>query len=123
MLQNLSHSDRCFSAAGHTLSSSLYCIDPSTSNSSSCSTSNSCDNNNIDIGNESSCANLKPKSKLEEPGLVKLKRGRERDPDKRFELLKENAHNRLVIEHQKSLPQGQSEGFVVRIIMLAVWKG
>ncbi|XP_057967170.1 pentatricopeptide repeat-containing protein At1g80150, mitochondrial [Malania oleifera] len=79
---------------------------------------------------------------LEEPALIKLKA--ERDPEKLFNLFKANAHNRLVIEnrfafedtvsrlagahrfdyiehlleHQKSLPQGRREGFIVRIIML-----
>ncbi|XP_060974026.1 pentatricopeptide repeat-containing protein At1g80150, mitochondrial [Cannabis sativa] len=79
---------------------------------------------------------------LEEPALVKLKA--ERDPDKLFQLFKANAHNRIVIEnrfifedmvsrlagarrfdyiehlleHQKTLPQGRREGFIVRIIML-----
>ncbi|KAI4324714.1 hypothetical protein MLD38_030174 [Melastoma candidum] len=79
---------------------------------------------------------------VEEPALVKLKS--ERDPEKLFELFKEHSHNRLVIEnrvafedtvcrlkgagrfdliehlleHQKSLPQGRREGFIVRIIML-----
>ncbi|GFS37205.1 tetratricopeptide repeat (TPR)-like superfamily protein [Actinidia rufa] len=79
---------------------------------------------------------------LEEPALVKLKA--ERDPEKLFYLFKANAHNRLVIEnrfafedtvsrlagvgrldyienlleHQKTLPQGRREGFIVRIIML-----
>jgi pentatricopeptide repeat protein len=83
--------------------------------------------------------NLKP---LEEPALVKLKN--ERDPESLFHLFKTNAHNRLVIEnrfafedtvsrlagagrfdyiehlleHQKTLPQGRREGFIVRIIML-----
>ncbi|XP_043712040.1 pentatricopeptide repeat-containing protein At1g80150, mitochondrial-like [Telopea speciosissima] len=83
----------------------------------------------------------KPKT-LDEPALVKLKA--ERDPNKLFHLFKANAHNRLVIEnrfafedtvsrlagakrfdyienlleHQKTLPQGRREGFVVRIIML-----
>ena len=83
--------------------------------------------------------NLKP---LEEPALVKLKN--ERDPERLFHLFKTNAHNRLVIEnrfafedtvsrlagagrfdyiehlleHQKTLPQGRREGFIVRIIML-----
>ncbi|KAA8540479.1 hypothetical protein F0562_024602 [Nyssa sinensis] len=78
----------------------------------------------------------------EEPALVKLKA--ERDPEKLFELFKANAHNRLVIEnrfafedtvsrlagagkfdyienlleHQKTLPQGRREGFIIRIIML-----
>ncbi|CAN1152040.1 Pentatricopeptide repeat-containing protein At1g80150, mitochondrial [Linum perenne] len=78
----------------------------------------------------------------EEPALVKLKC--ERDPEKLFNLFKENARNRLVIENrfafedtisrlagakrfdyiedlleqQKSLPQGRREGFIVRIIML-----
>ncbi|KAL0547495.1 hypothetical protein IC582_017431 [Cucumis melo] len=79
---------------------------------------------------------------LEEPALVKLKA--ERDPEKLFHLFKANAHNRLVIEnrfafedtvsrlagarrfdyiehlleHQKTLPQGRREGFIIRIIML-----
>nr|XP_011467104.1 PREDICTED: pentatricopeptide repeat-containing protein At1g80150, mitochondrial isoform X2 [Fragaria vesca subsp. vesca] len=78
----------------------------------------------------------------EEPALVKLKA--ERDPEKLFQLFKANSHNRLVIEnrfafedtvarlagarrfdyiehlleHQKSLPQGRREGFVMRIITL-----
>ncbi|XP_059641892.1 pentatricopeptide repeat-containing protein At1g80150, mitochondrial [Cornus florida] len=79
---------------------------------------------------------------LEEPALIKLKA--ERDPEKLFQLFKANAHNRLVIEnrfafedtvsrlagarrfdyienlleHQKTLPQGRREGFIIRIIML-----
>ncbi|KDP37103.1 hypothetical protein JCGZ_06159 [Jatropha curcas] len=79
---------------------------------------------------------------LEEPALIKLKA--ERDPEKLFNLFKANAQNRLVIEnrfafedtvsrlagarrfhyienlleHQKTLPQGRREGFIVRIIML-----
>ncbi|PPR88822.1 hypothetical protein GOBAR_AA31856 [Gossypium barbadense] len=79
---------------------------------------------------------------LEEPALSKLKS--ERDPDKLFNLFKENAHNKLVVEnriafedtvsrlagagrfdhiehlleHQKTLPQGRREGFIMRIIML-----
>ncbi|XP_023524622.1 pentatricopeptide repeat-containing protein At1g80150, mitochondrial-like [Cucurbita pepo subsp. pepo] len=83
--------------------------------------------------------NSKP---LEEPALIKLKA--ERDPEKLFHLFKANAHNRLVIEnrfafedtvsrlagarrfdyiehlleHQKTLPQGRREGFIIRIIML-----
>ncbi|KAJ4964112.1 hypothetical protein NE237_024051 [Protea cynaroides] len=83
----------------------------------------------------------KPKT-LDEPALVKIKA--ERDPNKLFHLFKANAHNRLVIEnrfafedtvsllaganrfdyienlleHQKILPQGRREGFIVRIIML-----
>ncbi|KAL9228786.1 hypothetical protein vseg_004329 [Gypsophila vaccaria] len=85
---------------------------------------------------------IREKTKLEEPALVKLKN--ERDPERLFRLFKENAENRLVVEnryafedtvsrlagagrydyienlleHQKSLPQGRREGFVVRIIML-----
>ncbi|XP_043706471.1 pentatricopeptide repeat-containing protein At1g80150, mitochondrial-like [Telopea speciosissima] len=85
--------------------------------------------------------NSKPKT-LDEPALVKLKA--ERDPEKLFHLFKANAHNHLVIEnrfafedtvsrlagakrfdyienlleHQKTLPQGRREGFIVRIIML-----
>ncbi|KAK8559843.1 hypothetical protein V6N13_016576 [Hibiscus sabdariffa] len=79
---------------------------------------------------------------LQETVLSKLKA--ERDPDQLFTLFKANAHNRLVIEnrvafedtvsrlagagrfdhikhlleHQKTLPQGRREGFVMRIIML-----
>lgn len=79
---------------------------------------------------------------LQAPALEKLKA--ERNPDKLFHLFKANSHNRLVIEnrfafedtvsrlagasrfdyikelleHQKTLPQGRREGFVVRIIML-----
>lgn len=79
---------------------------------------------------------------VEEPALVKLKA--ERDPEKLFHLFKANAHNRLVIEnrfafedtvsrlagarrfdyiehlleHQKTLPQGRREGFIMRIITL-----
>ncbi|XP_042418800.1 pentatricopeptide repeat-containing protein At1g80150, mitochondrial-like [Zingiber officinale] len=77
-----------------------------------------------------------------EPALFKLKK--EKDPEKLFHLFKSNATNRLVIEnrfafedtvsrlagarrfdliehlleHQKTLPQGRREGFIVRIIML-----
>ncbi|XP_010537989.1 PREDICTED: pentatricopeptide repeat-containing protein At1g80150, mitochondrial [Tarenaya hassleriana] len=80
--------------------------------------------------------------RCEEPALVKLKS--ERDPEKLYQLFKANATNRLVVEnrfafedtvsrlagarrfgyiedlleHQKSLPQGRREGFIVRIIML-----
>ncbi|KAK2660378.1 hypothetical protein Ddye_006911 [Dipteronia dyeriana] len=79
---------------------------------------------------------------LEKPAVVKLRS--ERDPEKLFQLFKANSHNRLVIEnrfafedtvsrsagarrfdyiehlleHQKTLPQGGREGFIVRIIML-----
>ena len=79
---------------------------------------------------------------LEKPALAKLKA--ERNPEKLFQLFKANAHNKLVIEnrftfedtvsrlagagrfdyiehlleHQKTLPQGRREGFIVRIIML-----
>ncbi|KAM5578797.1 pentatricopeptide repeat-containing protein [Rosa sericea] len=93
------------------------------------------------------CAAAAPKlvcntKTLEEPALVKLKA--ERDPEKLFQLFKANAHNRLVIEnrfafedtvarlagarrfdyiehlleHQKTLPQGRREGFIMRIITL-----
>ncbi|KAI0503989.1 hypothetical protein KFK09_014936 [Dendrobium nobile] len=77
-----------------------------------------------------------------EPALVQIKT--ERDPEKLFQLFNANAENRLVVEnrfafedtvsrltgarrfdlvvklleHQKTLPQGRREGFVVRIIML-----
>ncbi|KAL2462718.1 Pentatricopeptide repeat-containing protein [Forsythia ovata] len=79
---------------------------------------------------------------IDEPALVKLKN--ERDPEKLFNLFKANAHNKVVVEnrfafedtvsrlagagqfdyienlldHQKTLPQGRREGFIVRIIML-----
>lgn len=79
---------------------------------------------------------------VSEPALVKLKK--ERDLEKLFLLFKSNATNRLVVEnrfafedtvsrlagasrfdlveqlleHQKALPQGRREGFIVRIIML-----
>ncbi|KAK9757707.1 hypothetical protein RND81_01G181200 [Saponaria officinalis] len=85
---------------------------------------------------------IRTNNKLEEPALIKLKN--ERDPERLFRLFKENSQNRLVVEnkyafedtvsrlagagrydyiehlleHQKSLPQGRREGFVVRIIML-----
>lgn len=81
-------------------------------------------------------------TELDEPALVKLKN--ERDPEKLFNLFKANAHNKLVVEnrfafedtvsrlagagrfdyietlleHQKTLPQGRREGFIIRIIML-----
>ncbi|XP_068635677.1 pentatricopeptide repeat-containing protein At1g80150, mitochondrial-like [Aristolochia californica] len=87
-------------------------------------------------------ANCKQLLKLEPPALIRLKV--ERDPEKLFLLFKANSHNRLVIEssttfddtvsrlagarrfdyiqelleHQKALPQGRREGFIVRIIML-----
>ncbi|KAG9449275.1 hypothetical protein H6P81_009240 [Aristolochia fimbriata] len=87
-------------------------------------------------------ANSKQQLKLEPPALIKLKV--ERDPEKLFLLFKANSQNRLVVEnstafedtvsrlagarrfdyieelleHQKSLPQGRREGFIVRIIML-----
>lgn len=79
---------------------------------------------------------------ISEPALLKIKM--ERDPEKLFQLFKANAHNRLVVEnrfafedtvsrlagayrfdliehlleHQKTLPQGRREGFIVRILML-----
>ncbi|KAJ6327456.1 hypothetical protein OIU78_014349 [Salix suchowensis] len=91
------------------------------------------------VSNSIQNQNQKP---LEEPALVKLKA--ERDPDKLFNLFKANAENRLVVEnrfafedtvsrlaganrfdyidhlleHQKTLPQGRREGFMMRIIML-----
>lgn len=81
-------------------------------------------------------------SGVDEPALIKLKN--ERDPEKLFNLFKANATNRVVIEnrfvfedtvsrlagagrldyienlleHQKTLPQGRREGFIIRIIML-----
>lgn len=85
---------------------------------------------------------IKTPLNLEEPALIKLKA--ERNPEKLFHLFKANAHNRLVIEstvafedtisrlagarrfdyieqlleHQKALPQGRREGFIMRIISL-----
>ncbi|XP_077212383.1 tetratricopeptide repeat (TPR)-like superfamily protein [Tasmannia lanceolata] len=82
------------------------------------------------------------KPEAEPPALIKLKT--ERDPDKLFNLFQANSRNRLVVEnrfafedtvsrlagarrfdyieqlleHQKALPQGRREGFIVRIIML-----
>lgn len=79
---------------------------------------------------------------IDEPALVKLKK--ERDPEKLFNLFKANSHNKVVVEnrfafedtvsrlagagrfdyienlleHQKTLPQGRREGFMIRIIML-----
>ncbi|XP_020592729.1 pentatricopeptide repeat-containing protein At1g80150, mitochondrial isoform X2 [Phalaenopsis equestris] len=79
---------------------------------------------------------------LAEPALVQIKA--ERDPEKLFQLFNANAENRLVVEnrfafedtvsrlkgarrfdlieklleHQRTLPQGRREGFVLRIIML-----
>ncbi|KAJ0986978.1 hypothetical protein J5N97_005334 [Dioscorea zingiberensis] len=79
---------------------------------------------------------------VSEPALIKIKE--ERDPEKLFNLFQSNASNRLVVEnrfafedtvsrlagarrldlveqlleHQKALPQGRREGFIVRIIML-----
>lgn len=80
--------------------------------------------------------------KFDEPALIKIKK--ERDPEKLFSLFKANAYNKVVLEnrfafedtvsrlfgagrldyienlleHQKTLPQGRREGFVIRIIML-----
>ncbi|CAO2835184.1 unnamed protein product [Amaranthus hypochondriacus] len=122
-----------FSVVAHNLSCS------SSSTSISCSSIN---HGNSTCDNGSFNANSRIKPKLEEPALIKLKK--ERDPDKLFKIFKENAHNSLVIEnkyafedvvsrlagarrfdyiehlleHQKSLPQGKREGFIVRIIML-----
>ncbi|KAE8714712.1 Pentatricopeptide repeat-containing protein [Hibiscus syriacus] len=89
------------------------------------------------------CSKQTPKAlPLQESALSKLKA--ERDPDKLFALFKANAHNKVVIEnkfvfedivdrlagarrfdyiehlleHQKTLPQGRREGFIMRIIML-----
>ncbi|XP_071725511.1 pentatricopeptide repeat-containing protein At1g80150, mitochondrial-like [Rutidosis leptorrhynchoides] len=85
---------------------------------------------------------IKKPLNLELPALVKLKA--ERNPEKLFQLFKDNARNRLVVENtvafedtvsrlagakrfdyikelledQKALPQGRREGFVMRIIML-----
>ncbi|KAM3269209.1 pentatricopeptide repeat-containing protein, mitochondrial isoform X1 [Capsicum chacoense] len=84
----------------------------------------------------------KKRVKVEEPALFRLKK--EKNPEKLFQLFKENAHNKIVIEnryafedtvsrlagagrfdyienlleHQKTLPQGRREGFIIRIIML-----
>ncbi|CAN4122063.1 unnamed protein product [Withania somnifera] len=95
-------------------------------------------------GNTSNKALVSKKKRVEvqEPALFRLKK--EKNPEKLFQLFKENAHNKIVIEnryvfedtvsrlagagrfdyienlleHQKTLPQGRREGFVVRIIML-----
>lgn len=90
----------------------------------------------------SSTRNRQSPLQISEPALIKLKK--EKDPEKLFHLFKSNACNRLVIEnrfafedtvsrlagagrfdliehlleHQKTLPQGRREGFIVRIIML-----
>ncbi|CAK9158448.1 unnamed protein product [Ilex paraguariensis] len=87
-------------------------------------------------------SNIRKPIQLDEPALIKLKA--ERDPEKLFRLFQSNAHNKIVIEnrfafedtvsrlagarrfdyieelleHQKTLPQGRREGFIVRIIML-----
>lgn len=79
---------------------------------------------------------------VDEPALIKLKN--ERDPENLFNLFKANATNTVVVEnrfvfedtvsrlagagrldyienlleHQKTLPQGRREGFIIRIIML-----
>lgn len=89
-----------------------------------------------------SCSSSQDSVPLSEPALVQIKA--ERDPEKLFQLFKANAENRLVVEnrfafedtvsrltgarrfdlieklleHQKILPQGRREGFVVRIIIL-----
>ncbi|KAH6781468.1 Tetratricopeptide repeat superfamily protein [Perilla frutescens var. frutescens] len=81
-------------------------------------------------------------SAVDEPALIKLKN--ERDPEKLFNLFKANATNKIVVEnrfvfedtvsrlagagrldyienlleHQKTLPQGRREGFIIRIIVL-----
>ncbi|GFQ07212.1 pentatricopeptide repeat-containing protein at1g80150 mitochondrial [Phtheirospermum japonicum] len=85
---------------------------------------------------------VKKPIEINEPALINLKN--ERDPEKLFNLFKANAHNRLVVEnrfafedtvsrlagagrfdyienlleHQKTLPQGRREGFIIRLIML-----
>ncbi|KAE9600520.1 putative pentatricopeptide [Lupinus albus] len=90
----------------------------------------------------SSAATTPTPSPLQPPALHKLKF--ERDPDKLFHLFQFNATNRLLVEnrfafddtvsrlagakrfdhienlleHQKTLPQGRREGFMVRIITL-----
>ncbi|CAH8378905.1 unnamed protein product [Eruca vesicaria subsp. sativa] len=89
-----------------------------------------------------STSHVPPESNHKDPALVKLKS--ERDPEKLYNLFKSNATNHLVVEnrfafqdtvsrlaganrfdyieelleHQKTLPQGKREGFIVRIIML-----
>ncbi|XP_022889694.1 pentatricopeptide repeat-containing protein At1g80150, mitochondrial-like isoform X1 [Olea europaea var. sylvestris] len=86
--------------------------------------------------------NMQKPIKIDEPALVKLKN--ERDPEKLFNLFKANAHNKVLVEnrfafedtisrlagagrfdyienlldHQKTLPQGRREGFIIRIIVL-----
>ncbi|KAL6539138.1 hypothetical protein OROGR_011787 [Orobanche gracilis] len=85
---------------------------------------------------------VKKTIEINEPALIKLKN--ERNPDNLFNLFKANAENRVVVEnrfafedtfsrlagagrldyienlleHQKTLPQGRREGFVIRIITL-----
>ncbi|GMH22337.1 hypothetical protein Nepgr_024180 [Nepenthes gracilis] len=127
MLQCLSPPLRCIRQFSHVAAySSVLCTEPAMTTL---------------IGNKSVIEPNTPPN-LEEPALIKLKK--ERDPEKLFELFKANAHNRLVVEnkyafedtvsrlagagkykyiedlleHQKSLPQGRREGFIVRIIIL-----
>ncbi|KAL2892642.1 hypothetical protein RDABS01_008551 [Bienertia sinuspersici] len=144
MLQKLSltfRPIRRLSISAHNICcySSLPIDTPTISNSNR---SVSCNHDDNGSDNTSFSANQSIKPKLEEPALIRLKK--ERDPDKLFKLFKDNAHNRIVIEnkyafedtvsrlagagrydyieqlfeHQKSLPQGRREGFIVRIIML-----
>lgn len=98
----------------------------------------------LGAGNTSNKALVSKRKRVQvvEPALFRLKK--EKNPEKLFQLFKENAHNNIVIEnryvfedtvsrlagagrfdyienlleHQKTLPQGRREGFVVRIIML-----
>ncbi|KAJ4781999.1 Pentatricopeptide repeat-containing protein [Rhynchospora pubera] len=86
--------------------------------------------------------NTGPQDNTNEPAIIKIKK--EKDPDKLFSLFQSNACNQIVVEnrvifedtvsrlagarrsdlieqileHQKCLPQGRREGFVIRIITL-----
>ncbi|KAL9234324.1 hypothetical protein vseg_009207 [Gypsophila vaccaria] len=107
-----------------------------------------CDGNvsDFDVSSSNCCGdddvNLRIERRVEEPALIRLKK--ERNADRLFQLFKENARNRVVVENryafedtvsrlagagrydyienlledQKSLPQGRREGFMIRIIML-----
>jgi pentatricopeptide repeat protein len=85
---------------------------------------------------------LGPQEKTSEPAIIQMKK--ERDPEKLFSLFQSNAQTRIVVENRfifedmvsrlagaqrldlieqileqhKGLPQGQKEGFVIRIIAL-----
>ncbi|KAK9742702.1 hypothetical protein RND81_03G192200 [Saponaria officinalis] len=149
---------RRFSASANSVTSLLSCVDSSAINSSLNDISREnqshfdvCSSNfgGEDVnGGDNDCLScdddvkLRVKPRLDEPALIKLKN--ERNPDRLFQLFKENARNRVVVENryafedtvsrlagagrydyiedlledQKALPQGRREGFIVRIIML-----